>query len=36
MIGVIVGDLAGGFVMTAVAWVYYAITGVAPPRYGFW
>jgi len=36
MIGVIVGDLTGGFLMTAVAWIYYAITDVAPPGYHFW
>ena len=36
MIGVIVGDLSGAFVMTVVAWLYYAITGTDPPGYGFW
>ena len=37
MVGVIVGDLAGGFVMMAVSWIYYAVKGIqGPPGMLLW
>ena len=34
MIGVIVGDLSGGFLLMLSNWIYYAATGLTPP--GSW
>jgi len=36
MLGVIIGDLAGGFSLVAVNWVYYAITGLRGARVIMW
>jgi len=37
MIGVVVGDLAGGFTILMVFWLHYAITGTAGPSgWRFW
>ncbi len=36
MLGVVVGDLAGGCIMMLTFWLYYAITGTAGPPWGFW
>jgi len=36
MIGVIAGDIAGGFVITAILWGYYIVTGTNGPNWQFW
>lgn len=36
MIGVIVGDLAGGFIFMIVSWIYYAVTGMAGASMLLW
>jgi hypothetical protein len=36
MMGVIVGDLLGGFLTTCTLWTYYLITGVQGPNWRFW
>jgi hypothetical protein len=33
MVGVIAGDLLGGFIFMVASWVYYAATGQIPPQY---
>lgn len=36
MLGVIVGDLLGGFLTTCTLWTYYIVTGVQGPNWRFW
>ncbi|HSV27807.1 MAG TPA: DUF6785 family protein [Sedimentisphaerales bacterium] len=36
MMGVIIGDLFGGFGTTCVLWAYYFVTGVQGPAWRFW
>ena len=36
MMGVIIGDLLGGFGTTCVLWTYYFLTGVQGPNWRFW
>jgi hypothetical protein len=36
MIGVIAGDIAGGFVTMAAIWGYYIFTGTTGPSWQFW
>ncbi|MBA4386592.1 MAG: hypothetical protein C0404_01345 [Verrucomicrobia bacterium] len=36
MIGVVVGDLAGGFIFLVISWAYYAFTGVAGREVLLW
>jgi hypothetical protein len=36
MIGVVLGDLAGGFVMMVVSWIYYACTGEPGEKFMLW
>jgi len=36
MIGVIAGDIAGGFVTTMMLWGYYVVTGMNGPNWQFW
>jgi hypothetical protein len=36
MLGIIVGDLASGFVTTSTLWTYYFVTGMQGPNWRFW
>jgi hypothetical protein len=36
MLGVIVGDLAGGFLFLVISWIYYALTGMAGASMILW